>query len=97
MCSGLDVGANKMQYSFWVTHRCNTQQIARVVNARTEVYKKMRNLANELEMSFITTILPVYTVAEPSSTDDQSEPIDTKPNKYPFFRGDGSKYQGKTD
>ena len=48
-------------------------------------------------MSFIANILPVYTVPEPSKRDDQSEPTDEKPNRYPFFRGDGSIYREKTD
>jgi hypothetical protein len=57
--SGLDVGANKLQYSFWITHRCNLQQIVRVLTARTAAYKKMRELGEELGLAFAAAMVPV--------------------------------------
>jgi hypothetical protein len=61
--SGLDVGANKLQYSFWITHRCNLQQIVRVLTARTAAYKKMRELGEELGLTFAAAMQPVSMLA----------------------------------
>lgn len=71
IASGLDVGANKASYSFWVTHHCSTQQITRVLGARTAFYKKLRSLAREMQISFSSPMIPIYNVPERKSTDEE--------------------------
>ena len=69
--SGVDVSANKVTYSFWLTHRLSTHHSERVLDARTNVYKKIRLLAHELEISFTAPVMPVYTLAERRSSVDE--------------------------
>jgi hypothetical protein len=59
----------------------------RVFNARAEVYKKVRSLAHELQISFIATILPVYTIPEGATRDKVTEDGQLFPT--PFYRDDG--------
>jgi small-conductance mechanosensitive channel len=66
--SGVDVSVNRVNYSYWVTHHCNLSQPERVVDARTAFYKRIRSLAHELEISYTSAVLPVYTIAERINT-----------------------------
>lgn len=74
ICSGLDVAANKFNVSFWVTHRCPLQQSNRVIPARTKFYRKLRDLAHELEMSFMATTLPLFRLDDKAQGNNTGQP-----------------------
>ena len=66
------------------------QQSGRTLNARAEVYKKVRSLAHELQISFIATILPVYSIPEGlDSSRDHSSGDGQIVLPTSFYRDDG--------